>query len=205
MMKSILTGALLARLGGLVFGQTNFTGDILHGYPVISALDIADVPANTISRYWISAAQAQGGLDYFVPVFVARGTNSSLDSGRKLSLSASIHGDELNGIPVVQRVFASLNETVASGGLNGTVIGVPTLNPNGNIHNQRNFWTSSNNGFYYNLNRLMPGVSVEEGGGIADTYDYTIWNNLWGNTSNVDIAVDLRKWPRMDWQEDVAY
>lgn len=204
-MKSILTGALLARLGGLVFGQTNFTGDILHGYPVISALDIANVPANTISRYWISAAQAQGGLDYFVPVFVARGTNSSLDSGRKLSLSASIHGDELNGIPVVQRVFASLNETVASGGLNGTIIGVPTLNPNGNIHNQRNFWASSNNGFYYNLNRLMPGVSVEKGGGIADIYDYTIWNNLWGNTSNVDIAVDLRKWPRMNWQEDIAY
>jgi len=190
MMKSMLAGAILG--GGLTFAQTNFTGDVLHGYPVISALDIADVPANTISRYWISAAQAQGGLDYFIPIFVARGTNSSLHTGRKLSLSASIHGDELNGIPVVQRVFTSLGETVSSGGLNGTIIGIPTLNPNGNIHNQRNFWTSSSNGFYYNLNRLMPGVSLEEGGTIADSYDYAIWNNVWGNTSNVDIAVDLR-------------
>jgi hypothetical protein len=52
--------------------------------------------------------------------------------------------------------------------------------------------TSSGNGFYYNLNRLMPGVSLEEGGTIADSYDYSIWNNVWGNKSNVDIAVDLR-------------
>ena len=66
------------------------------------------------------------------------------------------------------------------------------MNPNGNIHNQRNFWTSSNNGFYYNLNRLMPGVSLEEGGDLASSYDYTIWNGIWGNTSNVDIAVDFR-------------
>jgi predicted deacylase len=190
MIKSIFAGALLG--SGLTLAQTNFTGDVLHGYPVISALDIADVPANTISRYWISAAQAQGGLDYFIPIFVARGTNSSLHTGRKLSISASIHGDELNGIPVVQRVFSSLGETVSSGGLNGTIIGLPTLNPNGNIHNQRNFWTSSNNGFYYNLNRLMPGVSIEEGGNLPESYDYTIWNNIWGNTSNVDIAVDLR-------------
>jgi hypothetical protein len=157
MIKSILAGALVG--GGLTLAQTNFTGDVLHGYPVISNLDIADVPANTISRYWISAAQAQGGLDYFIPIFVARGTNSSLHTGRKLSLSASIHGDELNGIPVVQRVFASLGETVSSGSLNGTIIGIPSL---------------------------------EEGGTIADSYDYSIWNNVWGNTSNVDIAVDLR-------------
>jgi predicted deacylase len=190
-MKSTLAGALMG--SGLALAQTTFTGDVLSGYPVISNLDITDVPANTISRYWISAAKAQGGLDYFVPIFVARGTNSSLHTGRKLSISASIHGDELNGIPVVGRVFKKLGETVSAGGLNGTVIGIPTLNPNGNIHNQRNFWTSSNNGFYYNLNRLMPGVSLEEGGDLASSYDYTIWNGVWGNTSNIDIAVDLRK------------
>ena len=189
-MKSTLAGALMG--SGLALAQTTFTGDVLSGYPVISNLDIADVPANTISRYWISAAKAQGGSDYFLPIFVARGTNSSLHTGRKLSISASIHGDELNGIPVVTRVFKSLAETVSSGGLNGTIIGLPTMNPNGNIHNQRNFWTSSNNGFYYNLNRLMPGMSLEEGGDLASSYDYTIWNGIWGNTSNVDIAVDFR-------------
>ena len=190
-MKSPSLGATLSTLIAATAAKTAYTGDILHGYPVISALDVGDVPPNTISRYWISAAQAQGGLDYFLPVFVARGTNESLETGRRLSLSASIHGDELNGIPVVQRVFAQLNETVASGDFNGTVIGIPTVNPNGNILNQRNFFSSTSNGFCYNLNRVFPGESIPEGGAIADSYAYTIWNNLWQNTSNVDIAVDL--------------
>lgn len=181
----------ITSLSSLASAKTVYTGDILHGYPVISSLDLTDVPTNTISRFWISAAQAQGGgISYFIPVFVARGTD---DSGRKLSLSASIHGDELNGIPVVQRVFAALNETVAAGELNGTVIGIPTLNPNGNVLNQRNFFTSSNNGFWTNLNRVFPGETIEDGGGIADSYASTIWNQLWGNTSNVDVAVDLRE------------
>ncbi|KAK6430330.1 hypothetical protein LTR95_013517 [Oleoguttula sp. CCFEE 5521] len=184
--------AVLATVGiAGAAAKTVYTGDTLSGYPVISALDITDLPANTISRFWISAAQAQGGTNWFVPVFVARGTNESLHSGRKLSLSASIHGDELNGIPVVGRVFKALNETVPEGGLNGTIVGIPTLNPNGNIFNQRNFFSSSSNGFWTNLNRVMPGETVEDGGAIANAYAYNIWNQVWENLSNIDIAVDF--------------
>nr|OQO21603.1 hypothetical protein B0A51_12000 [Rachicladosporium sp. CCFEE 5018] len=98
----------------------------------------------------------------------------------------------LNGIPVVGRVFKALNETVPEGGLNGTIVGIPTLNPNGNIFNQRNFYSSSSNGFWTNLNRVMPGETVADGGAIADAYAYSIWNQVWGNLSNVDIAVDFR-------------
>lgn len=171
--------------------QTNFTGDTIQGYPVIEYLDLDDVPANTISRYWISAAEAQGGLPYLLPILVARGSDNSLDTGRRLSLSASIHGDELNGIPVVQRVFAALDDVVSSGNFNGTVIGIPTVNPNGNILNQRNFFSSSNNGFLTNLNRVFPGISIADGGSIATSYADTIWNGVWANTTNVDIAVDF--------------
>ncbi|KAK5103143.1 hypothetical protein LTS08_003947 [Lithohypha guttulata] len=185
------TASVLAALTAQAFAQTNFTGDTLQGYPIIEYLDLADVPANTISRFWISAAEAQGGLPYFLPIFVARGSAGSLESGRRLSLSASIHGDELNGIPVVQRVFAALRDVVSSGNFNGTVIGIPTQNINGNILNQRNFFSSSNNGFFTNLNRVFPGTSIAEGGSIATSYAYTIWNSVWGNASNVDIAVDF--------------
>lgn len=189
-MKSF-SAAILAATIAVGSAQTNFTGDTIQGYPVIEYLDLADVPANTISRYWISAAEAQGGLPYFLPILVARGSEDSLETGRRLSLSASIHGDELNGIPVVQRVFAALGDAVSSGNFNGTVIGLPTQNPNGNIHNQRNFFSSSSNGFFTNLNRVFPGTSVAAGGSIGQSYAYEIWNNIWGNTSNVDIAVDF--------------
>ena len=73
------------------------------------------------------------------------------------------------------------------------MIGIPTLNPNGNVLNQRNFFSSSSNGFWTNLNRVFPGESIAEGGGIAQMYAYNVWNQIWGNTSNVDIAVDLRE------------
>lgn len=175
----------------IALAQTNFTGDTIQGYPVIEYLDLSDIPANTISRYWISAAEAQGGLPYFLPILVARGSEESLETGRRLSLSASIHGDELNGIPVVQRVFAALGDAVSSGNFNGTVIGLPTQNPNGNIMNQRNFFSSSSNGFWTNLNRVFPGTSIADGGSIATSYAYTIWNSVWANASNADIAVDF--------------
>ena len=128
---------------------------------------------------------------YYLPVFVARGSNDSLTSGRKLSLSTSIHGDELNGIRVVQRVFATLTEAVAGGDFNGTVIGMPTANPFGNLLNNPNFFSSSDNGFLTNLNRLFPGQSLVDGGDINQNYVFNIWNGLWGNTTNVDIAVDM--------------
>jgi predicted deacylase len=182
----LLSGPLLA------WAQTTFTGDFISGYPVITSLDITDVPANAITRYWFLTAEAQGGIPYFLPVFVARGTDESLDSGRKLSLSSSVHGDELNGIAAVQRIFRRLNDTVSGGEFSGTIIGLPTVNPNGNQHNQRNFYSSSNNGFLTNLNRVFPGKDPLKGAAIPDGYAYAIWNNLWGNTSNVDVAVDLR-------------
>jgi predicted deacylase len=183
---------LLPLFGSFAWALTNFTGDIINGYSVITSLDLADVPANAVTRYWLLAAEAQGGIPYFLPVFVARGSDESLKTGRKLSLSASIHGDEYNGIAAVQRVFRQLNSIVKGGEFNGTIIGLPTMNPNGNQHNQRNFYSSSENGFLTNLNRVFPGADPLEGAAIPDAYAYAIWNNLWGNTSNVDVAVDLR-------------
>lgn len=182
---------LLASSLATSIAQTNYTGDTLQSYPIIEYLDLADVPANTISRFWISAAQAQGGLPYLLPIFVARGSEDSLTTGRRLSLSASIHGDELNGIAVVGRVFAALSEAVTSGSFNGTIVGIPTVNPNGNILNQRNFFSSASNGFFTNLNRVFPGTDIAAGGSIATSYASTIWNSVWGNTTNVDIAVDF--------------
>ncbi|GIZ47926.1 hypothetical protein CKM354_001100200 [Cercospora kikuchii] len=183
--------AWLAAIAPTVRARTEYTGDSFQGYPIISSLDVNDVPSNQVSRFWLSPGAGQGGLTYFLPIFVARGTNESLETGRKLSFSASIHGDELNPVAIVQNIFRRLNETVAAGDFNGTVIGLPTQNPQGNFMNQRNFFTSSSNGFFVDLNRNFPGRSIEEGGSLIQSYTSAIWNNIWGNTSNVDIAVDF--------------
>lgn len=168
---------------------TNFTGDVLNGIPVISYLDLADVPARTVSRYYLRVGELNGGSALHIPVFVARGTPESLDTGKKLSLSAAIHGDELNGVRVVQRIFEQLQGQIST--LNGTVIGIPTVNPMGIYLNQRNYFTASGSGFFTNVNRVFPGTPSSEGGNGAQLLAYNIWNNVWGNKSQVDVGIDL--------------
>lgn len=71
------------------------------------------------------------------------------------------------------------------------MIGIPTLNPIGNYLSQRNYYTSSGSGTLTNLNRVFPGEDPDEGSSGPDGHAYIVWNYLWGNTSNVDVAVDI--------------
>ena len=62
-MKSLTeTAVVLGACAAFASADTIYTGDTLSGYPVISALDINDVPSNKISRFWLSPGAGQGGL-----------------------------------------------------------------------------------------------------------------------------------------------
>jgi hypothetical protein len=111
---TLATAAILASGAA----ATNFTGDVLNGVRVINELNLADVPAQSISRYYLRVGELNGGHPVHIPIMVARGTPESLKTGKKLSLSAAIHGDELNPVRVVQRIFAQLEGQVST--LNGT-------------------------------------------------------------------------------------
>ncbi|KAH8637693.1 hypothetical protein IG631_09528 [Alternaria alternata] len=155
---AVLTGSVSA---------VNFTGDVVNGVPVISGLDLADVPPQTVSKYYMRAGELNGGHPVHIPIMVARGTPESLETGKKLSLSASIHGDELNPVRVVQRIFEQLQDQVAT--LNGT----------------------GASGSLTNVNRIFPGTAATEGGSGPQILAYNIWNQIWANTSNVDVGIDL--------------
>jgi hypothetical protein len=114
LLKSAATVAVLAGSAR----ATNFTGDVLNGVRVINELNLADVPAQTVSRFYLRVGEVNGGHPVHIPIMVARGTPDSLQTGKKLSLSAAIHGDELNPVRVVQRIFEQLEDQVAT--LNGT-------------------------------------------------------------------------------------
>ncbi|KAH7066978.1 hypothetical protein BKA63DRAFT_132200 [Paraphoma chrysanthemicola] len=168
---------------------TNFTGDVLNGVRVIHNLNLADVPARSVARYYLRVGELNGGHPVHIPLLVARGTPESLESGQKLSLSAAIHGDELNPVRVVQRIFEQLEDQVST--LNGTIIGIPTVNPMGIYLNQRNYFTSGASGSLTNVNRVFPGTAAEEGGSGPQLLAYNIWNHIWGNASQVDVGIDL--------------
>jgi predicted deacylase len=203
LLKSTLATAAVLASGA---SAANFTGDVLNGVKVIHDLNLADVPAQTISRYYLRVGELNGGHPVHIPIMVARGTPESLETGKKLSLSAAIHGDELNPVRVVQRIFEQLEGQVAT--LNGTgklayycaydvanmlaVIGIPTVNPMGIYLNQRNYFTAGASGSLTNVNRVFPGVAATEGGSGPQLLAYNIWNNVWGNSSQVDVGIDLR-------------
>lgn len=117
-MQFLTSVAATAAVFASTISAANLTGDVLNGVPVIHDLKLADVPAQKVSRYYLRVGELNGGHPVHIPVMVARGTPESLQTGKKLSLSGAIHGDELNPVRVVQRIFEQLEGQVAT--LNGT-------------------------------------------------------------------------------------
>ena len=70
-------------------------------YQVISKIDIHSFPKGSISRVWLQITENGLHEDIRIPVIIARGEKA----GKTMGITAALHGNELNGIPVVQRLF----------------------------------------------------------------------------------------------------
>ena len=66
---------------------------------VIRELNIGATEPGTKSRYWLHIVTDGIGVPIYVPVMVAKGT----EPGPVMGITAAVHGNELNGIPVIQR------------------------------------------------------------------------------------------------------
>lgn len=148
----------------------------LDGVPVIDRLDVADLPAGQVERFWFRAGDSALAQPWLVPVIVVKGARP----GPKLLVTAGIHGDELNGIDVVHRL-AAIDPAV----LAGTLVMVPGLNTPGLLQGTREFTPNDSRGSA-NLNREMPG---EDGGNGVANYAGRLWSRLM--RPNADEAVDL--------------
>lgn len=148
----------------------------LDGVAVIERLDVADLPAGSVQRFWFRAGDSALAQPWLVPVIVVKGARP----GPKLLVTAGIHGDELNGIDVIHRLAGA-----DPAALSGTLVMVPGLNTPGLLQGTRE-WTPNDSRASPNLNREMPG---EDGGrGVAD-YAGRLWTRLL--RPNADEAVDL--------------
>jgi predicted deacylase len=94
------------------------------------------------------------GNESLVPVVVVR----TEEPGPVVGITAAIHGNELNGIPVIHRLLESLVNLIR-----GTVIAVPIVNIPGYLRLQREFEDGQD------LNRIMPG---EPHGNAGRLYAY---------------------------------
>lgn len=148
-MKQILTIGLLILIANLVFAQNDT--------PHVRAIKLEEIPAGTIHKYWLDLLDNPFGQPISIPVIIAKG----MEDGPVLGLTAAIHGDELNGIPIIQQVFQTINPTQ----LKGTIIGIPGLNAIGFQLNQRDYIDD------VDLNRIFPGSAT---GDVSQQYVWQI-------------------------------
>jgi len=132
----------------------------------------ADLTASdTVARYWLRIISDPLGQPVCIPVIVARGAHD----GPVLGITAAVHGNELNGISVIQRLFSDIDTSE----LHGTLIGVPVANVPAFIRKKRRF----NDGT--DLNHIMPG---KVDGNISQLYAHRFFHRL---IVHFDALVDL--------------
>lgn len=146
---------------------TTLTGDV----PVIRSLALDGLPEGQVKRFWLHLVTDGMGLPVFIPIIVARG----VAPGPVVGLTAVVHGNELNGIPVVQRLFREINAKE----LRGTIVGVPVVNLPSLLRKKRRFIDGTD------LNHIMPG---KPDGNVSQVYAYRIVNWI---VSQFDYLLDL--------------
>jgi len=137
----------------------------------INDFKLDDIPKGTIKYFWLNIVSDGFGNPISIPLLVARG----VEDGPVLGLTAAVHGNELNGIPVIQRLFNDLDIEE----LRGTIIGVPVVNVLAFMRKKRRF----NDGV--DLNHIMPG---KKDGNVSSVYAYRFMEKL---VKNFDFLIDL--------------
>ena len=139
--------------------------------PVVLNVDLERTAPGTVGHYWLRLASDGLGQPICAPLLVARGKRE----GPVLGLTAAIHGDELNGIPVIQRLFADLDVEE----LRGTVVALPVVNAPGFHRQQRVFHDGTD------LNHIMPGRAD---GNASQVYAHRLVDRF---LRHVDYLLDL--------------
>ncbi|MDD3265729.1 MAG: succinylglutamate desuccinylase/aspartoacylase family protein [Burkholderiales bacterium] len=158
--------------------STTYNGDIINGTPVITSLNIQDLELNKSYRFMFEGSSMNIGQHWYVPVVVLRGSNE----GKSILINTGIHGDEINGVRVIQKLISEIDTSK----LTGTIIAVLQASPNSLAQISKNWSLATDGGDFENMNRAFPG---KESGNSAENHAYRLWNKLW--LGNVDYMIDL--------------
>jgi predicted deacylase len=158
--------------------KTVYTGDKIQSAPVISQLDVSDLEPGKKHRFFFQGVQMGTSQHWYVPVVVAKGVRD----GKRIALTAGVHGDELSPVNAVQRIMAGLNPAKMS----GTAIAVYDLSRPAKEYTQRKWPVAQKGGSLIDLNRVWPGNEMGED--APTRHAGILWNRLFKN--NVDVALD---------------
>lgn len=128
---------------------------------IIEELNLDEIPPGTKHRFYLHIVSDGMGLPIYLPVMVAKGKIP----GETLGLTAALHGNELNGIPVIHRLFRELNVRK----MRGTVVGIPVANVPSLLRSTRRFLDGND------LNHLMPG---KPNGNVSQVYAWRLMERV---------------------------
>ncbi len=138
---------------------------------LVPELKVSELARGEVHRLALELVYDALGRSIRIPVMVVRGKSE----GPVFGITAVMHGNELNGIPTIHRLFSRLDPQTIS----GTVVGVPVINVPAYLARARTMREGMD------LNRVMPG---DEKGNSGEIYAYRLMERL---VSRFDYLLDL--------------
>lgn len=120
---------------------------------VVERVKVEELPRGRVLRLLVEIGHDGMGRPMRIPVLAARGERP----GPTVGITAAVHGNEVNGIPVIHRLFERLDVRA----LRGTVLAAVVVNTPGFLLHQREFDDGTD------LNHIMPG---RPDGNVAEVY-----------------------------------
>jgi hypothetical protein len=157
---------------------TVYTGDVIQGKKVISALDLADLEPGK-HLFYFQGVQTPTGHHWHVSVIVAKGAKP----GKRVLLVSGVHGDEISSVHTIQAVMNELDPAQMS----GAVIAVPDVSRPA-LEGMARRWPNSGRGIdLIDINREWPGN--ENGASAPSRHAGLLFNKLF--RPNADSAIDF--------------
>jgi predicted deacylase len=158
---------------------TVYTGDMIQGKKVISALNLADLEPGKKHFFYFQGVQAPSGQHWYVSVIVAKGARP----GKRVALISGVHGDEISSVHTVQTVLTQLDPAVMAGSVLAVLdVSRPAL------EGMERRWPNSGRGIgLIDMNREWPGD--ENGATASSRHAALLFNRLL--RPNADYAIDF--------------
>jgi len=158
---------------------TVYTGDMIQGKKVISALDVDDLEPGRKHLLYFQGVETPTGHHWYVSVTVAKGAKP----GKRVVLTSGVHGDEMSSIHTVQTVMNKLDPALMS----GTVMAVTDVSRPA-LESMQRRWPNQGRGVdLIDMNREWPGN--ENGLTAPSRHAGLLFNRLL--RPNADAAIDF--------------
>jgi hypothetical protein len=158
---------------------TVYTGDVIQGKKVISALDVNDLERGVKHMFFFQGVQMPTGQSWYVSVIVVRGTKP----GKRIALISGVHGDEISPVHTIQTVVNQLDPTRMS----GTVLAVLDVSRPALEAMERRWPNSGRGNDLIDINREWPWN--ENGPSAPSRHAGLVFNRLL--RPNADYALDF--------------